>query len=249
MASANVGGTGPSGSSGGIPPAGPPRPDRGGGTPPGQERTISFQPEERYWTDYLRILLPVAGLLILVGLLWWWATEIIGGPTGTEPPLTPTGGNNIAAVTDGTDTVQAPLASPTAPATPPAPAVNPGAPPTATPPPTPPAAPVEEATAPAVAAGTEPATEGEPAAAQGDTEREFDTYAVGDTVVTTADVNLRQEASAQSESLGILAPGTEVVVTGNFENFDPPELDWWPVRTSDGRQGFIREDFLGPQEE
>ena len=39
---------------------------------------MSYQPEERYWTDYLRIALPVVGLLLLIGLLWYWASAIIG---------------------------------------------------------------------------------------------------------------------------------------------------------------------------
>jgi hypothetical protein len=48
------------------------------GAPAGQERTVSFESEERYWTDYLRVALPVIGLLLMLALFWWWAQQFIG---------------------------------------------------------------------------------------------------------------------------------------------------------------------------
>lgn len=51
---------------------------------------MSYQPEERYWTDYLRIALPVIGLMLMLGLLWFWTAAVItGDETGTEPTQTP----------------------------------------------------------------------------------------------------------------------------------------------------------------
>ena len=47
---------------------------------PSEERTVSYQPEERYWTDYLRIALPVFGLLLLIGagfLAYVLCTELV----------------------------------------------------------------------------------------------------------------------------------------------------------------------------
>jgi hypothetical protein len=49
-----------------------------GGTPVGQERTVSYESEDRYWTDYLRVALPVIGLLLMLALFWWWAQQFIG---------------------------------------------------------------------------------------------------------------------------------------------------------------------------
>lgn len=65
---------------------------------------MSYESEERYWTDYLRVALPVIGLLLMLALFWWWAQQFIGsdGDSGdvaqstrtaevaTAPVLTPT---------------------------------------------------------------------------------------------------------------------------------------------------------------
>jgi hypothetical protein len=39
---------------------------------------VSYESEERYWTDYLRVALPVIGLLLMLALFWWWAQQFIG---------------------------------------------------------------------------------------------------------------------------------------------------------------------------
>jgi hypothetical protein len=43
-----------------------------------QEQGVSYESEERYWTDYLRVALPVIGLLLMLALFWWWAQNFIG---------------------------------------------------------------------------------------------------------------------------------------------------------------------------
>ncbi len=190
---------------------------------------MSFQPEERYWTDYLRIALPVIGLLILIALLWYWASALIGGPGDAEPTPMPTPFTEVVAT-------EAPPATPMPSPTPTAPAITPtpGVPPTAT------AEPVINPTVPAA----EPTTAAAPSGQNTLPECQGrDTYDPGTTVVTSADVNLRSEATTESASLGLLPAGTQLQVTGSF--VDLPDCDWWPVTDpATGQAGFVREDFL-----
>jgi hypothetical protein len=52
--------------------------DQGGSDPPGGERTpFGYQPEERYWTDYLRIAAPVVGVILMLGLVWFWVANML----------------------------------------------------------------------------------------------------------------------------------------------------------------------------
>jgi hypothetical protein len=217
-----TGGSGSAGNGGGQH-AGPPRPDRPG-SPTGQERSVSFQPEERYWTDYLRIALPVAGLLVLLGLLWYWAGSFIGG--GSDSPI-PTPTQVLGQVTPINAPTATLAASPTAPAV--AAATGPPPTPTVINPTVAPPTPVP--TSQPGAANTNPACVNLP------------TYEQGETVVTKEDVNLRQDATTESASLGVLAAGTELQITGRF--IDLADCDWWPVTDpATGQSGHVREDFL-----
>ncbi|MCD6029218.1 MAG: hypothetical protein K0S78_1392 [Thermomicrobiales bacterium] len=194
-----------------------------------EERTVSYQPEERYWTDYLRIALPVVGLLILIGLLWYWASALIGDG-GTQPPPTPELAAVITPINESTPAPPTPTAAVIAP--------TPGPPPTAIPTTAPPAA---VPTEPAAAASTPPET-----AEQTDSANpcaNMPVYEVGAVVQTTAEVNLREGATTDSASLGILPQGTQVQITGPFS--EAGQCDWWPVTATQTQQaGFIREDFL-----
>jgi hypothetical protein len=188
---------------------------------------VSYQPEERYWTDYLRIALPVIGLLLLIGLLWYWASALIGDG-GNEPPPTPELQAVITPINEATP------APPTATAAVIAP--TPGPPPTATSPPAPSVVvatqPPAPTTAPAAADATNPCAN-------------MPVHPVGTLVTTTDSVNLREGPSTESAIVSELPSGTQLQVTGEFS--EAGQCDWWPVTvTETGQAGFIREDFLAP---
>lgn len=190
-----------------------------------EERTVSYQPEERYWTDYLRIALPVVGLLLLIGLLWYWASAWIGDGQD-QPPPTP---ELAAVITPINESTPAP---PTATAVVIAP--TPGPPePTATP-------------APAVTPTPVPAPTAAPAAGETDNPcANMPTHEVGTLLVTTDVVNLRPGPSTDGAPITELPAGTGVQVSGEYS--EQGQCDWWPVTVVDtGEQGFIREDFLAP---
>lgn len=202
--------------------AGPGRP----GT--SEERTVSYQPEERYWTDYLRIALPVIGLLLLIGLLWYWASSIIGNG-GNEPPAT----QELAAVI--TPINEATPAPPTATAVIMAP--TPGPPVQASPTLAPPAAATTQPAAP-TAAPTAAATDN-PCA-------NMPVYPAGALVTTSEPVNLRDQPTTEGSTvIQELPAGTQLQVTGDF--VEAGQCDWWPVIVTESQQaGFVIEQFLQP---
>jgi hypothetical protein len=192
-----------------------------------EERTVSYQPEERYWTDYLRIALPVIGLLVLIGLLWYWASALIGDGVN-QPPPTAEAQAVITPLNESTPLPPTPTAAVIAP--------TPGPPPTAT----------TAAPAPATAP-TQPAAAPTTAPAAADAENpcaNMPTYEVGTVVQTNAEVNLREGPTTESASLGILPNGTQLQISGEFS--EQGQCDWWPVTTvtQPSQSGFIREEFI-----
>ncbi len=191
---------------------------------------MSYQPEERYWTDYLRIALPAIGLVLLIGVFWYWAGALIGGDDdGGDGQVSEV---TLADVPDIDASPTAPTSSPVptlapSPGPPPTPATN-AAPPTPVPP-TPTTEPEE--TAEASTCGANATT----------------TYEVGQTVVTNSNVNMRQEASTSSDVVEELDAGTELEIRGGFVDGGEGQCDWWPVtRPGSGQEGFVREDLLQP---
>jgi hypothetical protein len=191
-----------------------------------EERTVSYQPEERYWTDYLRIALPVIGLLLLIGLLWYWASALIGDG-GNQPPPTP---ETVAVITRVNEATPAP---PTATAVVIAPTPGPPQVPTATAAPA--VATTQVVTPPPAAAGADPAN---PCAS-------LPVYPVGAIVTTTAELNLREGPSTESAVVVELPEGSRLQVTGEFQ--EAGQCDWWPVTVVDtGQSGFVIEQYLEP---
>jgi hypothetical protein len=184
---------------------------------------VSYQREdERYWTDYLRVALPIVGLLLLVGLLWFWLASIIGDDDEnppTEVPSTaltvtaPTSTATVQGVIDITPTVGAAEGQPTA------------------------------------TTGEQPAATDTPEGAEGQPTEEpaSEGYQVGDTVVTNdPDINLRAEPSVDSEVITQFGEGTELTITGPSE--EGGDYTWWPVEDADGNVGYVADDFLDPSE-
>jgi len=198
-----------------------------GGGESNEERTVSYQPEERYWTDYLRIALPVIGLLLLIGLLWYWASALIGN-TGNEPPPTQSAAAVITPINEATPAPPTPTAIVIAP--------------TAGPPPTPSPTAVVQAVAPTELPVTTPTPASTSTASSC---ADMPLYDPGALVQTTEEVNMREGPSTDSAVVVILPANTQLQVTGSFE--EAGQCDWWPVTTTEGGEsGFVREDFLKP---
>lgn len=195
-------------------PGGAPRPQRPGGPP---DRP-TYQVEERYWTDYLRVALPVVGLLLLLGLFWYWASSLIGDDA-TQPGATPTTG--VAVVITQIQPTAAPTqvvidVQPTAPTDQSQPTVVP----------------------------TVPATDNSGSENMGDGEGGL--FGLDETVVVNDDnVNMRSSASTSADVVEVMTQGTELVVTGVEVLADG--YTWWPVEDpATGNTGFVAEDFLDP---
>jgi len=214
------------GASGGQPPrSGQPRANRTG-MPQGQERTVSYQPEERYWTDYLRIALPVVGLLLMLGLFWYWASSVIGDDDD-EPEPTATVLAEVITVTPPPPTQAPDITVPAGEVTPTATgdggAAADGE---QTPPPDQPAD------------GTEPTEEAE-VLGKG--------FEPGDVVVTQGEVNLRGEPSADGELIATLEDGTELEVTEAA--VEGGEYFWIGVRvTATDEEGYVADEFVDASE-
>ena len=217
-----------------------PRADRAA-RPQGQERTVSYQPEERYWTDYLRVALPVVGLLLMLGLFLFWANQLINpNDPPTEPPVTLTdtqddgligASSPVATVTTAPELTANPEtdAQPTA-----APADQDAAAVTAT------SAPAADVAAPTATA--ESAEGGDADSSDGD-------LAIDQTVQTNdAGVNLREESTTDSSVVMQLESGQQMTVIDGPVSGE--SYQWYQVEFQDASgnavQGWVASDFIEP---
>lgn len=249
--SSNSGGSwnSPGGSDGGgEPPVAPRRPNRAA-APQGQERNVSYQPEERYWTDYLRIALPVVGLLLMLGLFWYWASNVIGDSGNTPKPTAAANVNVINADTP-TPTIT--------------PEVQITFQPTAT---TAASGPATESNAAgasnsasggnAGAANPTAATGSNSSGASGNSSGNSASsnssngassnpskFGNGDTVQTTSDgVNMRPDHSTAGDPVEQIPNGTELNVTGSGVKAEG--YTWIPVTDpSTGNSGWVADEFV-----
>jgi hypothetical protein len=179
---------------------------------------MSYESEERYWTDYLRVALPVIGLLLMLALFWWWAQNFIGDENdpeeqanivltqvATTSPPTPT--TTVAITVEATEVENTP--DPDNPTT-------------------------------SLGGDETPENTGEDCG-----------FSEGDRVLVTDEgdgVNLRADASVDSESLGQLDAGTELIIVGDCFTTEG-ENDFWNVRVREtAEEGWVAAQFLTPDE-
>jgi len=199
----------------------------GGG---GRRRSVQFQPEERYWTEYLRIALPIVGLLLMIGLFWFWASQLAGGGNDGDDPE-PT--NAVGAV----DVITPPPSTPQ-PTQPPV--DQPTQPPAEAPASTPAdQAPVDDGAAEEVPVD-DGAVEEEPAAETGG-------FAIGDSVLINDDgVNMR-DAATTVDSTVIDTLDANAVLTIQSGPIEADGYVWWEVLVEETNEiGFVAEDFFDP---
>ena len=204
----------------------------------GRSRSASVQPEERYWTDYLRIALPVIGIILMLGLLWVWASSLLGnGDTDVDDG----GEDQVGLVETLTPDPNEIITDPDAASTPSAPdgATNAGEIPipgqNQAQPTNPPFNPT--ATEPPAAGGDNQAGEEEetPPAASGEIE-------IDARVEITEALNVRPTAGTSGEPLWTTEPGDQGTVISGPEEADG--YTWWELVFDDGAQGFVIEDYL-----
>lgn len=202
----------------------------------GRSRSASYQPEERYWTDYLRIALPVIGIILMLGLLWIWASQLLGDDDSAGDP---TPEDTIGLVTTQTPDPNAVNTEPNSATTPAANAENTNAGQIPIPGQTTPAAsdagttfnPTQQT--PDAGGQEPPAPDEAPAGGE---------IAIDSQVQITDEVNVRPSAGTTEEPLRTAAVGeTGTVISG------PEEADsfvWWEVVFEDGSSGFVIEDSI-----
>lgn len=222
--------TGAAGQGGDRPPYDDPPPPGGGWSgnepPNATGRDYNYYPEERYWTDYLRIAAPILGVILMVFLFWWWISNFLddnGDDNGTiagenETPVTiPTVGETPdappeATPADGTPGIVFPGDA--------TPGAEPG-----------------QATSPAGDPTTPPDEPEDPPA-------ETDIYngATVEVVNTGGTgVNVRSQPSTESDIITVFLDGTVLTVIGVA--VEAEGFVWWPV-SGDGVEGYVVQEYL-----
>lgn len=207
----------------------------GGGATGGQPRTAQHQPDERYWTDYLRIALPVIGLLLMIGLLWFWATQLIGDSPETTDPAT----EEVGLVSQGTpEPTEQPAQVQGQTTQPGGSTIGIG----------------DAASTPDAQAGETQPTQ-EPAAGDdqsgnetaGEEPADGAIFASGDPVVVNEEgVNVRPDPSLAGDPVTMLNAGDELTIASG-----PVEAEgyvWWEVILPNGDSGWVVQDFIDPAE-
>lgn len=193
----------------------------GEGPPNTGGRDYNYYPEERYWTDYLRIAAPILGVILMVLLFWWWISNFLDDND-----------DNGSTASNGATPTTLPIVQET-----PAPqeeATQPsGTPPIVVEGQTPPAG---EATQPPNGeAPTEPSGEVPPETGiyNGATVEVVNTGGTG--------VNVRTQPSTDAEIVSVFLDGTVLTVIG--VSIEAEGFVWWPV-SGDGIEGYVVQEYL-----
>lgn len=194
----------------------------------GRQRTVQFQPEERYWTEYLRIALPIVGLLLMIGLFWYWAQALITEGDDPDPAatMTPEGAPALIADASTPEPTNTPPVANSGAQQPPVPTETP-------------------ATPPAGASVDDAGAEGNAQAADVEGQSPIGLAIDGPAVINDSDVRLRPNASTADEPIAMLQADTAVtIVSGPTEAED---YTWWQISVDDtGETGWVAENFLDP---
>lgn len=207
----------------------PPSAGGAGSSGGGGDRPAGYQAEDRYWTDYLRIALPIAGLLLLLSVFWFWASSFIGDDN--DATQTPVVAVNVTPQAEATltptlaDAVQLTPQLPTATA---------------------------EAAAPTQAPAESTQAPAEPTQAPAEPTQPSNTgaFVEGDLVVVNDnDVNMRAEPSTASDVVDTLSQGAELrVLSGtptDFTDTDGTVYTYWNVSDDAlGVTGWVVGQFL-----
>lgn len=205
-----------------------------------RQRTVQTDPDDRYWTDYLRIALPVIGLLLVIAVFWYWAQQLIDD-NGDD--LTPTEQPGLAEVVD---TDAAPTEAPSTPI---------GQQAQTSPLQSTPQNPLQAVPTPTPAGETAGTTEEAPA--EGDTDNQVAEQPVEEqpaaaggiqpdmqVSVIEGPLNMRADASTESDIVATLDTGAVLtVLSGPVEG---ESYVWWEVTDEAGNMGWVVEEFIQP---
>jgi hypothetical protein len=197
----------------------PPVPGGSGGPSWGNgDRDLSYYEEERYWADYVRIIAPIVGVILLVVLLWFWIANFLGDDSDPD------------AAAAGTATLDLPTLAVTEAETPGASgSPSAGIPPTAT---TPGTGIIPTPTVPV--APTTGGSDGPVGIYLGATVEVANTDGAG--------VNVRSDASTTSDVLTVFLDGTQIqVIDGPVE---AEGFVWWQITGNEVSAGWIVDDYL-----
>lgn len=197
-----------------------------------RQRSVQTNPDDRYWTDYLRIALPVIGLLLVIAVFWYWAQQLIDSDSDDLSPTAP----GLAEIVDTPEEPTQAPASPTAPAgnilEPQQPSGTPSNPLQAIPTPT--------------AESQQPPPEAEATETEVATEEPAPDGIAPDTQVTVIEgpLNLRAEANTTSDIVTTLETGALLDVLSGPESGE--DFTWWQISDPQGNIGWVVEDYIEP---